>query len=307
MLQRGKLKILLTAPSEVALSDFWRHSKWIRECCVSSLATTTPHEQKHSTQQGGKRAGSAQKRISHGSIQHLEGLWPWPCFWSTWDSPWLFQMWKASLWSQCMALHISPLQGNISRTQQGLDQLLPLSVESCLSKCLALLAQGNTEFFCFRFKKPTSFNSFNLDSCTNSKEALERLHDYTEKGKMLKERLLTKSWIKKTSPGCPGCWERLPHTVSSFMLGSNTSWAWHQMQILVWGQSTNIQIHSWNVSQKYCFSKPCFSSSWCPCSAFWWAVSPSRVSHSECTAPRHWALTQELTGRELLMPGWWKL
>lgn len=232
---------------------------------------------------------------------------PGHAFWSTWDSPWLFQMWKASLWSQWMALHISPLQGNISRTQQGLDQLLPLSVESCLSKCLALLAQGNTEFFCFRLKKPTSFNSFNLDSCTNSKEALERLHDYTEKGKMLKERLLTKSWIKKTSPGCPGCWERLPHTVSSFMLGSNTSWAWHQMQILVWGQSTNIQIHSWNVSQKYCFSKPCFSSSWCPCSAFWWAVSPSRVSHSECTAPRHWALTQELTGRELLMPGWWKL
>lgn len=48
-------------------------------------------------------------------------------------------------------------------------------------------------------KKPTSFNSLNLDSPTNSKEALERLLGYKEKGKMLKERLLTQD--KESSLG----------------------------------------------------------------------------------------------------------
>lgn len=50
-----------------------------------------------------------------------------------------------------------------------------------------------------QIKKPTSFNSFNLDSPTNSKEALEGLLDYTEKGKMLKKRVLTQSWVRKAA------------------------------------------------------------------------------------------------------------
>lgn len=40
-------------------------------------------------------------------------------------------------------------------------------------------------------KNPPLLIATNLDSSANFKEALERLLDYTEKGKMLKERLLT--------------------------------------------------------------------------------------------------------------------
>lgn len=49
-------------------------------------------------------------------------------------------------------------------------------------KCTVLLLQ---------IKKTSYLIASSLDSSTNFKEALERLLDHTEKGKMLKERLLT--------------------------------------------------------------------------------------------------------------------
>lgn len=55
-----------------------------------------------------------------------------------------------------------------------------------MRKCTILLLQ-------IKKKKTPVLIATNLDSSTNFKEALERLLDYTEKGKMLKERVLMQS------------------------------------------------------------------------------------------------------------------
>lgn len=73
-----------------------------------------------------------------------------------------------------------------------------------------------------QIKKPTSFNSFNLDSPTNSKEALERCLDYMEKGKNAERETINTELGKEKQPQAPWL---LPRSVSRFTLGSNTSWA----------------------------------------------------------------------------------
>lgn len=67
------------------------------------------------------------------------------------------------------------------------------SLRQVASPNASRLARGNAQFCCFRLKNPPVLTSTNLDSSTNFMEALERLFDYTEKGKKLKERLLTQS------------------------------------------------------------------------------------------------------------------
>lgn len=187
----------------------------------------------HSTQQGVKRAGTAQKQISHGSLQHLEELQLWPWF--------LIQPGLSMAVSDVESQPVIPVDGSphLSTSRENQKDSAgpgPAAASLCGASPVQMSRSVGTRkhrILLLQIKKPTSFNSFNLDSSTNSKEAPERLLDYTEKGKMLKERLLTQSWIKRSSPGLPGCWERLPHTVSRFTLGSNTSRAPHQMQMLV--------------------------------------------------------------------------
>lgn len=250
-----------------------------------------------STQQGVKRAGTAQKQISHGSIQHLEEVQSGHGVWSSWDYPWLFQMWKASLWSQWMPLHISSLQGNIRRAQQGLDQLLPLSVEHCLSKCLSLLAQGNTEFCCFRLKNPPVLIALTWTLPQTWRKLWRGVLITWKRAKMLKERLLTQSWVKKSSPRLPGCC-LAPCHASHW----DQTHPGHDIKCKFWFEDKAPKFRY--IPRRYqeilFFFQALFLILLVPMQ--WIQMSPSRVSHSECSAPR--ALSQEFTVRELITGAW---
>lgn len=185
---------------------------------MSSLANTIPQVQ--CTAQS--REFKGQKQINHGSIQHLEELQVWLWF--------LIQPGLSVAVSDVERQCVIPVDGSphlsTSREYQK-DSAGPGPAAASLCGALPVQMPRSAgtrkhKILLLPIKKPTSFNSFNLGSPTNSKEALERLLDYMEKGKNAERETLNRELGKENQPQAA---RLLPHTVSHFTLGSNTSWA----------------------------------------------------------------------------------